>query len=50
VTLIKYHNSENRIIAELIDNEFIINQPQLVLDFLGEMVEKNRNYFFFINL
>jgi hypothetical protein len=40
-TLIKYHNSENRIIAELIDNEFIINQSQHVLDILGELGEHN---------
>ena len=39
--MLKYFEVENTVIAELIDEKFIISQPQDILDLIGDSVSYN---------
>lgn len=41
--MLKYFEIENTVIAELIDEKFIISQPQDILDLIGDSVSYNCN-------
>ena len=41
--MIKYYEIENKVIAELTDENFIITQPQDFLDLVGDSVSQNCN-------
>jgi hypothetical protein len=41
--MLKFHENKNVVVAELIDEDFIIIEPQIILDLMGDCVSNNCN-------
>jgi Domain of unknown function (DUF4180) len=41
--MLKFHENKNVVVAELIDGNFIIKEPQDILDLMGDCVSNNCN-------
>jgi Domain of unknown function (DUF4180) len=41
--MIKFHETKNVVVAELIDEDFIITETQVILDIMGDCISNNCN-------